>query len=165
VSGKQRGVDDDRYIWPEMLRIIEESGPSWVVIENSDNVLRMAFGQIATDLETAGYQVGEPLIIPACAVNADHRRNRAWICAHADKIGLQGGGEKQIQGIASLPGILAGVLETDRSRQSISEPRMLRGYNGLPGWMDRIKALGNAVVPQIPEIIGRAIIHVSQEQP
>ena len=160
VAGKQLGGEDDRDLWHEMLRIIDESRPSWVVGENSFNVLNMAFGKIKSDLEGIGYEVGEPLEIPACAINADHRRKRAWICAHANDVGLQGGGKKALSRLARLPLEPPGVFPTERSRSRISEPRNLRSYNGLPQGMDRIKRLGNAVVPQIPEAIGRAIMAV-----
>lgn len=157
-AGKHKGTDDHRYLWPEMLRIIAECRPSWVIGENSPNVLNVAFDEIKFGLEGVGYQVGEPLVIPACAVGADHRRGRAWVCAHSDEGRLQGVGQEEVPRFASLSEQLAGVFEVERSRRSISEPRMLRSYHGVSGGVDRIKALGNTVMPQIPEIIGRAIL-------
>lgn len=157
-AGKHKGTDDHRYLWPEMLRIIDEFRPRWVIGENSPNVLNVAFSEIKSGLEGIGYEVGEPLVIPACAVGADHRRHRAWICAHSDESRLQGCSTQAVQGFALLPEQLAGVFEGERSRRSISEPRMLRGYHGVSAGVDRIKALGNTVMPQIPEIIGRAIM-------
>jgi len=162
-SGKQLGENDHRDLWPEMRRVIEESRPRWIVCENSSNVLNMAFGKIRSDLEAIGYEVGEPLCIPACAINADHRRERAWICANSKNIGLQGIGEKEISRIAGLQIELTGIFESKRSRSSISKPGMLRSYNGIPCGVDRIKRLGNAVVPQIPEAIGRIIISIENE--
>lgn len=159
-SGKQLGREDARDLWPEMFRVIGECRPRWVVGENSSNVLNMEFKQIKLDLESIGYEVGEPLCIPACAINADHRRERAFICAHSNNIGLQRFGTEAIQRIARLPIQLTGVFESERSRSSISEPGMLRSYNGLPCGMDRIKRLGNSVMPQIPEIIGRIIVNI-----
>lgn len=158
ISGKHGGKNDDRYLWPAMRDVIEKSGASWVVCENSAEVLRMVFDEIASDLEAIGYEVGEPLVIPACAVNADHRRDRAWICANSNKVGLQGGGKKTVQRLEILPRELAGIFESERSRRSISKPGMLRSYRGISYGVDRIKAIGNSVNPVIPEIIGRAIM-------
>jgi DNA (cytosine-5)-methyltransferase 1 len=84
-NGKRKGADDDRYLWPEMLRVIREVQPAWVVAENVYGLLTqqhgVVFEQVCVDLERAGYEV-QPFIIPACAVDAPHRRNRVWIVAH-----------------------------------------------------------------------------------
>ena len=83
-AGKQRGKDDDRYLWPEMLRAIREVQPRWVVGENVRGLLSnaggMVFEQVCADMETLGYEV-QPLLVPACAVDAPHRRDRVWIVA------------------------------------------------------------------------------------
>jgi DNA (cytosine-5)-methyltransferase 1 len=81
-AGKQRGKEDDRYLWPEMLRVISEVKPSWIVGENVAGIINMEFEQMLSDLEVQGYEI-QPLIIPACAVNAPHRRDRVWIIAHS----------------------------------------------------------------------------------
>lgn len=83
-AGKQRGKDDDRYLWPEMLRAIREVQPRWVVGENVRGLLTnaggMVFEQVCADMEAFGYEV-QPLLVPACAVDAPHRRDRVWIVA------------------------------------------------------------------------------------
>lgn len=83
-AGKQRGKDDDRYLWPEMLRAIREVQPRWVVGENVRGLLTnaggMVFEQVCADMEALGYEV-QPLLVPACAVDAPHRRDRIWIVA------------------------------------------------------------------------------------
>ena len=98
VAGKQRGKDDNRYLWPEMLRVIQEAKPTWIIGENVAGIVNMALDQVCTDLEDQGYEV-EPIIVPACAVDAPHRRDRVWIVAHStggerggiqDKISTQG---------------------------------------------------------------------------
>lgn len=160
VAGKQLGRADERDLWSEMLRIIREAKPRWVLGENSPNILNMEFDKIKTDLEAEGYEVGEPLVIPACAVGADHRRGRAWICAHLDSVRLQGSSEKEIPWVASLPKQPARVFEIERSRQCLSKPEMLRSLHGIPGGVDRIIALGNAIVPQVAAEILRAIMAV-----
>ena len=82
VAGKQKGRSDDRYLWPEFRRIIHELKPSNVLIENVPGLVAMELDNILTDLETAGYACGS-FIIPACAANAPHRRDRLWVVAHA----------------------------------------------------------------------------------
>ena len=79
-AGKRRGKDDDRYLWPEMLRVIQEARPAWIVGENVVGIVGLALDQVCSDLEAEGYEV-EPIIIPACGVDAPHRRNRVWIIA------------------------------------------------------------------------------------
>ena len=83
VAGKRRGKEDDRYLWPEMLRVISELRPTWVVGENVAGIVNMALDQVYTDLENEGYAV-RALIIPACAVDAPHRRDRCAIVAHCN---------------------------------------------------------------------------------
>ena len=80
VAGKRRGKEDDRYLWPEMLRVISELRPAWIVGENVAGIVNMALDQVYSDLENEGYAV-QALIIPACAVDAPHRRDRCAIVA------------------------------------------------------------------------------------
>lgn len=85
-AGKRRGTEDNRYLWPEMLRVIQFAKPQWVITENVRGLLTlqggMVFEQVCLDLEASGYEV-QPFIIPAVAVNAPHRRDRIWFIAHA----------------------------------------------------------------------------------
>lgn len=78
VAGKRRGKEDDRYLWPEMLRVISELRPAWVVGENVAGIVNMALDQVYSGLENQGYTV-QAFIIPACAVDAPHRRDRCAI--------------------------------------------------------------------------------------
>ena len=84
VAGKRRGKEDDRYLWPEMLRVISELRPTWVVGENVAGIVNMALDQVYTDLENEGYAV-QAFVIPACAVDAPHRRDRCAIVAYSDR--------------------------------------------------------------------------------
>ena len=86
VAGKQRGEEDDRYLWPEMCRVIEELRPAWVVGENVPGIVNLALDQVLADLEGIGY-TAVPFIVPACGVDAPHRRDRVFILAHADNGG------------------------------------------------------------------------------
>ena len=87
VAGKQRGKDDNRYLWPEMLRVIQEARPTWIIGENVAGIVNLALDQVCADLEGQGYEV-EPIIVPACAVDAPHRRDRVWIVGHSKLDGL-----------------------------------------------------------------------------
>ncbi len=82
-AGKRRGSGDDRYLWPEMLRVIKELRPRWVIGENVAGIVNMALDTVLSDLESIGYTTGA-FIIPACAVDAPHRRDRCAIVANND---------------------------------------------------------------------------------
>lgn len=92
LAGKRKGADDNRYLWPEMLRAIREIKPRWVVGENVFGIVNwsdgMVFEQVQSDLENEGYEV-QPYIIPACAVDAPHRRDRVWFVAHRSHAGSE----------------------------------------------------------------------------
>lgn len=81
VAGKRRGKEDDRYLWPEMLRVIQELRPAWVVGENVAGIVSVALDTVLSDLENIGYTC-QAFIIPACAVDAPHRRDRCAIVAY-----------------------------------------------------------------------------------
>ena len=82
LAGKRGGKDDDRYLWPEMLRVIRELKPSWVIGENVPGIVNMALDTVLSDLESEGY-FAQPFIIPACGVDAPHRRDRVAIVAYS----------------------------------------------------------------------------------
>ena len=91
VAGKRKGSEDERHLWPEMLRVIGECQPRWVVGENVRGLCSwsngLVFEEVCSDLEALGYSV-QSFIIPACAAgNAPHRRDRVWIVAHSDNFG------------------------------------------------------------------------------
>ena len=87
VAGKRRGKEDDRYLWPEMVRVIEELRPTWVVGENVAGIVRMALSDILSGLEACGYRT-RTFLIPACAVGARHRRYRVAIVGYSEHNGL-----------------------------------------------------------------------------
>jgi DNA (cytosine-5)-methyltransferase 1 len=211
VAGKRRGAKDDRDLWPEYRRIIEEVRPRWVVGENVPGIRTTILDQVLSDLEGIGY-TAETISVPACAFDAPHRRERYFIVAYAeqercryrgnnkrqDQIHPQGEYNEEIvqhgKGLRYKPGE-AGTDVADTSQQfgnggnnhgrskhrsipklgncgeetrSLSsrwtvEPGVGRVANGVPNRVDRLRALGNAVVPQVAEFIGRMIMEVDQE--
>ncbi len=90
VAGKRKGKEDERHLWPEMFRIIKEARPSIVIGENVPGIIntQMALGQCVSDLESEGYKV-QPVVLPACSVNAPHRRYRVFIIAMVDTDNLR----------------------------------------------------------------------------
>jgi len=190
-AGKRRGKDDDRYLWPQMLRVIQEARPAWIVGENVVGIIGLALDQVCSDLEAEGYEV-EPIIIPACGVDAQHRRNRVWVVAGGGAMwptprtpsGGPDNSAKRLRpsGHRGTTNLLGAVLADPKSQQGSSndnrqeqrevsrpeqgqfrgsdcgelqwsnwttEPSVGRVVNGIPYGMDRIKGLGNAIVPQV----------------
>ena len=82
-AGRQRAQDDPRHLWPEMLRVIRELRPPWVVGENVVGLIKLGLDEVLTDLEGEGYAT-RTFNIPACATGAPHLRQRVWVVAHAD---------------------------------------------------------------------------------
>jgi DNA (cytosine-5)-methyltransferase 1 len=89
-AGKRKGKEDERHLWPEMLRAIREIQPRWVVGENVAGLISwdggLVFNEVQTDLEAQGYEV-QAYVLPACAVNAPHRRDRVWFVAYSKSNG------------------------------------------------------------------------------
>lgn len=189
-AGRRRGEDDDRWLWPEMLRLIREVKPAYVVGENVFGLVThnegLLLASVIADLEDAGYEVAPPVVFPACAVGAVHRRDRVWVVAHAGHHGrsTEQGQQQEERPNVSLRG---SEVTTDAASKRLEEQGWLRNgsdqetqghreadtdsdggwwefeppvgrvVHGLPGRVERIKALGNAVVPQAAELIGRHI--------
>jgi len=188
VAGKQKGKGDDRYLWPEMLRVIRELTPSWVVGENVPGIIKIAGKTICEDLEREGYAV-TVFNFEAAAVGAPHRRDRVFFVGwnsegnDSGKVGTvcsrkDANTGRICQNVANAESTerTGGGRET-RERRTISgcggwwstEPDVGRVATGIPSWMDRLKCLGNAVVPQQAYLIFKAIMEViiwlSRNQP
>ena len=86
VAGKQKGQQDNRHLWPSMLEIIQTCRPRWVIAENVTGHVRLGLDKVLFDLEASGY-TSQPIIIPACAVNAPHRRDRVWVLGYTEHDG------------------------------------------------------------------------------
>ena len=198
LAGNRRGKEDDRHLWPEVARLMDAIRPTWGLFENVAGHINMGLDEVLSELEGQGYTAWT-LVIPACAVDAPHRRDRVWIVAHtghgAGRYGFGGSlgrnGERTddkrfgaststtAAGSSSPPEVMAhpdsrrceehntkpkeicgAALRGGISRPGVwlPEPNVGRVAYGVPGRVDRLKGLGNAVVPQIPEMIGRAIL-------
>lgn len=152
VAGKRKGSGDERFLWDEMLRVIREVEPVWVLGENVRGLLSIdggrTFGTIIHELAEVGYRVGWG-VYGACHVAAPHRRERVFIVAYSDRSGRR---EQRwpIAGVQEHPAAkLNGRWEP--------EPPVGRVVAGLPNRVDRLRALGNAVVPQQAYPILKAI--------
>ena len=104
TAGKRRGTADDRWLWPEMRRIVSTLKPAWVVVENVYGLMSLNGGMVIEsvflDLESEGYDV-QPFVIPACAVGAPHRRDRVWIVAYLDDGRRKSGTDISVQSEAT----------------------------------------------------------------
>ena len=118
VAGKRKGKEDNRFLWPEMFAVIKEIRPCWVVAENVAGIVRMALDDCLSDLEGEGYST-QAVIIPACAVNAPHRRDRVWIVAYTQ--GRESREQETGDGRKSLIG--AGQDVADNAKSGLSESR------------------------------------------
>ena len=270
VAGLRQGKDDDRHLWPEMLRVIRECQPRWVIGENVSGFIRMALDDVCADLEREGYEV-RTFVLPACAVDARHRRDRVWIVgytgsenrrrdtdgrrsqgvevggllleeagrlevsdsvdrssadvAHPDELGLEEHGhreptqpvkagqrsrsvahtnsQRELQREGSQPEIGRwsgngseegrnvpdphdqGLQRRQESRDTRSqgqttnqqpprlgefasggdwplEPALPRMAHGVPNRVDRVKTLGNSVVPRLVEVIGKIVVSLDE---
>lgn len=209
-AGRRNGKDDDRFLWPEMLRVICELRPTWVVGENVPGIVDLALDEVLSDLEREGYS-SQAFIIPACGVDAPHRRDRVAIVAYAgsrscDRRNRSDGdheavsseredhergvpvvcGRKRRPDESGTVGMVDGLSESVHSTDSDSgglgcewnlDEKIFRGgvlqseperplgnhsawdnwpdesgicrvVDGVPNRVDRIRSLGNAVVPQ-----------------
>lgn len=152
-AGKRRASCDERDLWPEMRRVIGELVPRWVVAENVRGLLSSENGRffrgILRDFSDLGYSVGW-CCLRAADFGAIHRRERMGIIAYSRSLGYMGrqsqivtmGREKQAQHDIDTS------VETWGGRCNLFEPKLLRDIDGVPDWVDRVKSLGNAVVPQ-----------------
>lgn len=176
AAGKRKGTNDDRHLWPEMRRVIQEFSPHYVVAENVRGLLSidggMVFEQVCLDLEALNYEV-QPFVIPACAVNAPHRRDRVWIVAHMpgwwERFSIKEGNRSwKPETTAGNGSCVATSEQRDEWAKSWVEvaSRLCRLDDGLPegvarprGWRNAaLKAYGNAIVPQVAEMIFRSLI-------
>ena len=152
VAGKRKGKDDDRFLWPEMLRVMRELQPTWVIGENVEGLVRMEeFGEIIDNLERSDYEVGTFVVSAYCS-KALFDGKRTFIVATSNNRSESLRWNRELQPIEKIEG----SRDIDGRRTEEFEPRewgkiKSRPYgvaNGVPSRMDRLKCLGNAIVPQ-----------------
>jgi DNA (cytosine-5)-methyltransferase 1 len=176
-AGKRLGKEDDRHLWPEMLRAIREIKPRYIVGENVSGLLSwnggLVFNEVQADLENEGYEV-QPVLLPACAVKAQHRRDRIWFIGCLSN-------SRSIRQYSTNKFEERHECDGGREAQRFVEPlyrigdkfyrkdgsEITRNSNGLSERLDgitldewekeSIKAYGNAIVPQVAYQIFKAI--------
>ena len=155
-AGLQLAQDDERWLWPEMHAVIADIRPTWVVAENVPGLLRRGLTAVVNDLERTGYRVRVGHT-SACAVGAPHPRARLFVLAHTESQGRCPGGVIRGSALAEGGEHPAGRGPGGRNWWA-TEPDMGRVAYGIPHGVDRRRALGNAVAPQVAERIGRLIM-------
>ena len=164
TAGEQRGAGDERHLWPDMLRLVRDLQPAWVVGENVVGHIALGLDAVLGDLEAEGY-AARAFCIPACSVGARHKRERVFVVANRpDRIrraqpGSVAGSEGQGCGEARGGQVRQGLRgagnggpatrgEPDGWKQWGAEPGMGRVVRRASRWVDRHRAIGNVVVPQ-----------------
>lgn len=194
-AGKRRGSKDDRWLWPEALRVLGESGARWALFENVPGLMSLdggvEFERVLSQMESLGYAV-RPIVVPACAVDAPHRRDRVWIVAnsegteqerswsarqrrngpandckivaHANESGLQGWNSAELRECGSKrPTGAHGAFSTwPEESEWFAQSGMGRVAHGIPNRSHRLRCLGNAIVPQVAEILLRTMLEVDK---
>ena len=203
VAGQRRGEEDERNIWRFVFEIVKRKHPTWCVFENVYGHIAMGLDQVLHDMESEGYST-QTFVVPACSLNAPHKRDRLWIvCNLADTkseglqgldkrsptisserdeitdIGTKGSRDKNVantkcMGRESRTSVREELAReeshgkfnnrsTDGSAQERArswwdvEPNVGRVAYGIPSRVDRLRGLGNAIVPQIAMQIGLSI--------
>lgn len=152
-AGGRLGEDDERWLWPDVDRVVGELRPEWVVFENVPGLRTLGLGAVLADLDRRGYRVRVGTI-SACAVGAPQSRSRLFGVAHAPRFGRVGwGGARQGPPLLEREGR---GEEPGRAWTAGSRPHGV-AY-GIPSRVDRLRAVGNAVSPQVAERVGRLIM-------
>ena len=160
VSGRREGSEDDRALWPQMARVIQEARPRWVLGENVVGLATMGLDEVLDDLGNLHYST-EAVIIPSCAVDAPHKRERIWIIASDSESGNRDEHETDRgHGQAQREEVFGNRACVPHRRERWQDmPSVCRVDDGVSSGLDddeRRKALGNAIVPQLAfEIINK----------
>ena len=187
LAGKRQAQSDARWLWPEFARVVDELRPRYVLVENVPGLYTAGGSEVLADLATLGYDA-EWHSIPASAFGAPHRRYRLFIIAYRIGLGRKKRTSETIRQIFPIPerrepehvcegfsgeGDVADPSSPRLEGESISETRKLqptprswwtiepnvgRVAHGVPSRVDRLRGLGNAVVPQVAEWVGRNIM-------
>lgn len=143
AAGKRKGNEDDRHLWPSMLRAIREIQPGWVVGENVFGLLNwskgLVFHEVQTDLEAAGYECF-PYVLPACAKNAPHRRDRVWIIAHSKSVSCGNGTRNEGQQTQEIQSQRFNEFEFTPNTIEPSIVAYTDGSERCEGWMHQTRS-------------------------
>lgn len=178
IAGKRKGKEDERHLWPEMLRAVREIQPRWIIGENVYGLINwsggLVFDEVQSDLEAEGYEVF-PYVLPACGIGSTHIRERIWFVAYKSGVGRQNvqsePTKRKVQGYHTKgyreerawqkeAAILDPSCNTFLWFQEVyCQPPVFNVDDGIffnldgitiPSWIEStIKAAGNAIVPQV----------------
>jgi DNA (cytosine-5)-methyltransferase 1 len=156
LIGKRRGKTDTRWLWPEFARVIRQLRPRFVLLENTPGLLSCGFDDVLGELAQCGYDA-EWSLLSACSMGAPHTRERVFIVAYpAGSMGQEGlrlGKQRTESQIQHEHDIATEVLRMEAAHRNCGVPER------IPGRVDhRTRLIGNAVVPQVAEWIGRRIM-------
>ena len=163
-AGKREGIEGERSgLWTEFARIIRELRPRYVIVENVAALLVRGMGTVLGDLATCGYDA-EWTMLSACAFGAPHSRPRVFVLAYATGSGCQARSADRLGIVTTGNG-----QATASPHSALSDPRRAWGRastvervaDGVPHRVDRLRALGNAVLPQVAEWLGRRIVEAA----
>ena len=178
VAGSRLGEEDERWLWDEYYRIIREIKPRWIMVENVAGLRFTAngklFGWVLRDLAQSGYDAEWFSIFSGEKFGLPHKRERVFLLAYPPGLGWNLLGDKtrnqierSILQAQNKSGYRWRLKDGGHSAKSVGwvvEPNIRGGNDGIPSELDkaRIKALGNAVVPQVAEHIGRMIMEANK---
>ena len=157
LAGKGAGLEGARSgLWFEYHRLIKEIKPKYAIIENVSALRSRGLDQVLRSLAKIGYDA-EWHCIPASAVGAPHQRDRVWIIAYSQRFRPQGS-RRYLKSVHPAPDQFEEASGLVDAVQGNTLPFVCGRHDGVSSRVDRLKQLGNAVVPQIPELIGRALM-------
>ena len=158
VAGKGLGITGPQSgLWREYARIIGELRPAFVIVENVSALLGRGLADVLGDLAALGYDA-EWHCIPAGHVGAPHQRDRIWIVAYLNQKGCTNTKGRTRHAEQARRQILTANSVGRRSHRWQTKSEMVRVVHGVSVDVDAVGTLGNAVVPQIPDLIGKAIM-------
>ncbi len=171
-AGRRQAQADPRWLWPEFFRIVSEVRPRLVLVENVPGLLHRGMAEVIGDLSSCGYDA-EWDCISAATFGAPHLRYRVFIVAHSQRLTGQDGQTKteRQRGLAGgrnsaadsdCEPILRPPITREERHPWPVEPDVGRLAHGVPSRVDRLRGLGNAVVPQVAEWLGRRLLEVQR---
>ena len=144
-----KGIDGNRSgLWSEMYRVLGVVRPKFAIIENVANIINRGLERVICDLTRIGYDC-EWQMLEGYQVGLPHKRRRIFIIAYPNSLRQKYNFQKKIQGFEPVPRQLYRSTQDIVGRWDLCEPLVYRSGHGIPNWVDRIKGLGNAIVPQV----------------